>query len=128
MSLEMAPIRGALGDIKYEAEVEGNGRLQLQNSKQTFRKNFQTRGTGPAAIRAEESKLILQGKNLAFVRRLLMMPKFHFLTFIFWLNCFESYNFSIFYLGTLNYLSMYRFSKIIKFILIAVTVFLHVIL
>lgn len=96
MSVNYFLIRGALGDIKYEAGVEGNGRLQLQNSKQTFRRNFQTRGTGPAAIRVEESKLILQGKNLAFVRRLLMMPIFHFLTFIFWLNCFESYNFSNF--------------------------------
>lgn len=122
MSLEMGPIRGALGDIKYEAGVEGNDRLQLQNSKQTFRRNFQTRGTGPAAIRVEESKLILQEKNLAFVRRILMMPKFHFLTFIFWLNCFESYNFSNFWFGDTE-LSMYRFYKIIKFIWIAVTVF-----
>ena len=77
----MAPIRGALGDIKYEPGVEGNGRLQLQNSKQTFRRNFQTRGTGPVSIRVEGSKLILQGKNLALMRRHLMMFKFHFFFF-----------------------------------------------
>lgn len=79
MSLEMVPIRGALGAVKYEAGAEGNGRLQLQNSKRIFRRNFQTRGKAPASTRMEGSKLILQGKSLPFVRRLLMVPKFHFL-------------------------------------------------
>lgn len=36
MSLEMVPIRGASGAVKYEAGAEGNGRLRLQNFKQIF--------------------------------------------------------------------------------------------
>lgn len=60
-----------------------NGRLQLKNSKQIFTKNFQTRGIVPASIRMEGSKLILQEKTLAFMQRLLMMPKFYYLTFKF---------------------------------------------